>query len=73
MIDSVYRKDENYYPTVFFLKNIMHSDNSNDSNDSNEGNSNEETNLKSKQIVRNRKMQASYFPFFRLRTLPPVI
>ena len=29
LIDSVYRKDENYYPKVF-LKNIIHSDDSNE-------------------------------------------
>ena len=29
MIDSVYRKDENYYPKVLLEKNIIHSDNSN--------------------------------------------
>ena len=35
LIDSVYRKDESYYPKVFFKKNMILSDDSNDSNDSN--------------------------------------
>ena len=36
LIDSVYRKDENYYPKVFLEKKIIYSDESNDFNDSNE-------------------------------------
>ena len=35
LIDSVYRKDENYYPKVFLEKIVIHSDDPNDSNDSN--------------------------------------
>ena len=38
MTDSVYRKDENYYPQVFFKKTTIHSDDSNDSSDSNDSN-----------------------------------
>ena len=35
-VESVYRKDGNYYPKAFLEKNIIHSDDCNDSNDSNE-------------------------------------
>ena len=59
LIDLVYRKDENYYPKVF-LKNIIHSDDSNENISTKEIPMKKITciklYLKNKRIARNREI-----------------